>query len=72
MRGQAIRKIRLLSAKKVVIYRNPDDAVTLEEVEDNVLQILSEEDALLIAEVIPTENPLEHEVKQVYNATILH
>lgn len=59
-------------AKKVVIYRNPDDAVTLEEVEDNVLQILSEEDALLIAEVIPTENPLEHEVKQVYNAKILH
>lgn len=56
--------------KSVILHRNQNDVVTLEKVEDNILDILSEENALLIAEVIPTENPLENEVKQVYEAKI--
>ena len=54
----------------IVLRRNSSDVVTLEGVEDKILNNLSEEKALLIAEVVPTENPLEHEVKQVYNAVI--
>ena len=56
--------------KRIILRRNNTDIVTLENVEDKILNNLSEEKALLIAEVVPTENPLEHEVKQVYNAVI--
>lgn len=56
--------------KRIILRRNSTDIVTLENVEDKILNNLSEEKALLIAEVVPTENPLEHEVKQVYNAVI--
>ena len=56
--------------KRVILRRNSTDIVTLENVEDKILNNLSEEKALLIAEVVPTDNPLEHEVKQVYNALI--
>ena len=56
--------------KRVILRRNSTDVVTLENVEDKILNNLSEEKALLIAEVVPTDNPLEHEVKQVYNAVI--
>lgn len=56
--------------KSIVLRRNSTDIVTLENVEDKILNNLSEEKALLIAEVVPTDNPLEHEVKQVYNAVI--
>lgn len=56
--------------KRVILRRNSTDIVTLENVEDKILNNLSEEKALLIAEVVPTDNPLEHEVKQVYNAVI--
>ena len=59
-------------AKQVILQRNPSDIVTLEYVSDNVLEILNEDDVLLITEVVPTNNPLEQEVKQVYNAIILH
>ena len=56
--------------KRIILRRNSTDSVTLENVEDKILNNLSEEKALLITEVVPTENPLEHEVKQVYNAVI--
>lgn len=56
--------------KRIILRRNSTDIVTLENVEDKILNNLSEEKALLIAEVVPTDNPLEHEVKQVYNAVI--
>ena len=56
--------------KRVILRRNSTDVVTLEGVEDKIIENLSEEKALLIAEVVPTDNPLEHEVKQVYNAVI--
>ncbi len=56
--------------KRVILRRNSTDVVTLEGVEDKIMENLSEEKALLIAEVVPTDNPLEHEVKQVYNAVI--
>ena len=60
------------SAHRVILERNPADVVTLEQVDDKILEILAEENVLLITEVVPTENPLEHEVKQVYNAIIKH
>lgn len=64
--------IKLDAAKKqVILYRNSSDTVVLENVADNVLENLSEEKALLITEVIPTDNSAEHEIKQVYNARIL-
>jgi hypothetical protein len=56
--------------KRVILRRNSTDVVTLEGVEDKIMENLSQEKALLIAEVVPTDNPLEHEVKQVYNAVI--
>lgn len=59
-----------LQNKTVILHRNQDDIVTLENVADDTLAILKEETALLIAEVAPTENPEENEVKQVYEAVI--
>lgn len=56
--------------KQAMLYRNPADTVLLENVADDVFENLKEETALLVAEVIPTNNPLEHEIKQVYNAMI--
>lgn len=60
-----------LVQNSVILNRNQSDVVTLENVERNVLNILKEETVLLITEVVPTENPLEHEIKQVYEAKIL-
>jgi hypothetical protein len=57
--------------ESVILYRNKDDVVTLESVSKDVFGILSEEKALLITEVVPTENELEQEIKQVYEAKIL-
>lgn len=57
--------------KKIILFRNSADVVTLENVDDNIFENLLEETVLLITEVVPTENPLEHEVKQVYNARIV-
>lgn len=54
----------------IILYRNPDDVVTLENVRPEVFENLSEEHALLIVEVAPTENPLENEIKQAYEARI--
>ena len=56
--------------KSVILHRNPNDVVLLENIEPNTLNILREETALLIAEVAPTENPSENELKQVYEAAI--
>ena len=56
--------------KSIILRRNNNDVVTLEDVNDKIINNLSEETVLLIAEVVPTDNPLEHEVKQVYNAVI--
>lgn len=64
--------IKLVSEeKKIILFRNSADVVTLENVDDNIFENLLEETVLLITEVVPTENPLEHEVKQVYNARIV-
>lgn len=60
-----------MDKKQVALYRNPTDIVFLDEVAENIFEILKEESALLITEVIPTDNPLEHEIKQVYNAKIV-
>lgn len=60
------------NGKGVTLRRSSTDVITLEDVGDKILEILNEENALLIAEVVPTENPLEHEVKQVYNAIVKH
>ena len=56
--------------KCIVLYRNDEDVVTLEDISEQVMNILNEETALLITEVVPTENELEQEVKQVYVAKI--
>ena len=56
----------------LILHRNKDDVVTLENVSKEVFDILNEEQVLLITEVVPTENELEHEIKQVYEAQIMH
>ncbi len=63
-----------LNPKKnsVVLYRNKEDVITLENVSKEVFEILREEQVLLITEVVPTENELENEIKQVYEAKIKH
>ena len=64
--------VEMVSKKKqIILHRNSKDIVTLENVDDNVFENLNGEKVLLIAEVMPTENPLENEIKQVYNARIL-
>ena len=61
-----------LEHNSIVLYRNQKDVVTIENVEKEVLDILSKENLLLITEVVPTKNPLEQEFSQAYGARIIH
>ena len=57
--------------KSATLHRNPNDIVALENIDPSAFEILREESALLIAEVAPTENPEENEIKQAYEAVIV-
>lgn len=54
----------------VELYRNDNDAVTLEHVDNEVFTILAEKNSLLICEIQPTENPEDSEITYTYKALI--
>lgn len=57
--------------RTALLHRNQTDDIVLENLTDTVLENLSEEPILLVTEVLPTENPLEHQVKQIYKARVI-
>lgn len=56
--------------KKIELYRNENDALTLDEVEDDIFNNLQNETSLLICELAPTENDEENEIIYAYEAEI--
>lgn len=57
--------------KTVELYRRKNDAFTLETVDEEVFNLLSREEKLLVCEILPTENPEETEIVYTYEATIV-
>jgi len=57
--------------KTVELYRRKNDAFTLESVDEEVFNLLSREEKLLVCEILPTENPEETEIVYTYEATIV-
>lgn len=55
----------------VILSRNSDDVITLENVEDEIFDDLQEEHTLLVCEIEPTENEDENEIVYTYEADIL-
>ncbi len=71
--GRAERPlVRLFrNEQKVEIYRNEEDELTLEQVDDSVFVNLNGKNNLLICEVLPAENEGEIEVIDSYRADIV-
>lgn len=64
--------VRLDAENHVVeLYRNADDALTLQYVDSDVFANLSEEDNLLVCEIQPTDDPDETEIVYAYEAPIV-
>ena len=55
----------------VELYRNPEDALTLQYVDSDIFTNLAEEESLLVCEIQPTENPDETEIVYAYEAVIV-
>lgn len=63
--------VRLNSAGHTVeLQRNDEDTVTLQEVEDEIFENLTDEETLLVCEIAPTENDDESEIIYTYEAEI--
>ena len=71
--GRADRPlVRLFrNEQKVEIFRNADDELTLEQVDDNIFVCLNGKNQLLICEVLPAENEDELEIIDSYHAEIV-
>lgn len=64
--------VRLNANEHIVeLYRNAQDALTLQYVDSEVFSNLEEEDNLLVCEIQPTENPDETEIVYTYEAPIV-
>ncbi|MBQ4400173.1 MAG: hypothetical protein II830_02620 [Alphaproteobacteria bacterium] len=57
--------------RTVELYRNGEDAVTLQYVDSDVFNNLAEDDKLLVCEIQPTDDPDETEIVYAYHATIV-
>lgn len=55
----------------VNLFRNDDEALSLEGVEDAVFENLKEESTLLVCELAPTDNEDENEIVYTYEADII-
>lgn len=55
----------------IVLKRNEDDFLTLENIEDEIFDDLQEEDTLLVCEIAPTEDDEEEEIVYTYEADII-
>jgi len=55
----------------VELYRNSEDAVSLQYVDSDVFTNLAEESELLVCEIQPTEDPDETEIVYAYHAAIV-
>jgi hypothetical protein len=56
---------------KINIYRTDDEALSLEDVEDNIFTNLQGQTTLLVCELSPTENEGENEIVYTYEADIV-
>ena len=56
----------------LTLVRNSEDTLTLQGIGEDISEILSTEDALLVCELIPSENPEESEIVRAYEARINH
>lgn len=64
--------VRLDTENHIVeLYRNSQDALTLQYVDNDVFNNLSEEENLLVCEIQPTDDPDETEIVYAYHATIV-
>lgn len=64
--------VRLDAENHVIeLYRNLDDALTLQYVDSDVFANLAEEDNLLVCEIRPTDDPDETEIVYAYEAPIV-
>ncbi|MBQ8481762.1 MAG: hypothetical protein IJ532_04445 [Alphaproteobacteria bacterium] len=55
----------------IELYRNSEDALTLQYVDSDIFNNLAEEDKLLVCEIQPTDNPDETEIIYAYEATFV-
>ena len=55
----------------IELYRNKEDALTLQYVDSDVFTNLAEENELLVCEIQPTDDPDETEIVYAYQATIV-
>lgn len=55
----------------IELYRNTEDAVTLQYVDSDVFTNLAEDESLLVCEIQPTDDPDETEIVYVYHAVIV-
>lgn len=56
---------------KIILHRNDEDEVMLENIENSVFNDLQDEVGLLVCELSPTENDEETEVIYAYEADII-
>lgn len=55
----------------IILTRNGEDVVTLENIENEVFDDLQDENTLLVCEIEPTENEDESEIVYTYEADII-
>lgn len=54
----------------IILTRNKDDVLTLENVEDSIFDNLQDDSSLLVCEIEPSDNEEESEIVYTYEATI--
>jgi hypothetical protein len=57
--------------RTVELYRNAEDAVTLQYVDSDIFNNLAEDNKLLVCEIQPTDDPDETEIVYAYHADIV-
>ncbi len=55
----------------IVLRRNEEDEITLEQIEDLIFDDLQDENTLLVCEIAPTEKEDENEIIYTYEADII-
>lgn len=58
-------------AHNIILTRNQEDILTLENVEDKIFDNLQEDNSLLVCEIDPTDNEEESEIVYTYEAIII-
>lgn len=56
---------------KIILKRNEEDSLTLQDVEMQIFENLENEETLLICEFTDSQNPQEKEIIRAYEATIV-